>query len=171
MIKGMLEHIQIPYTIAFCIADNKVLMVKRAKPPNQGLWNGIGGKIEEGETPLQAVSREIMEEAELDINTASAVHYAGIVTWAVVEDQNNKNKGMYAYVIDFSADTLSDVAVETPEGLLEWKKLSWVEDKTNQEIVRNIAHFLPLMRKKDSLQHYHCEYQDGKFHHLSIDQM
>ncbi len=166
-----MSDIQLPYTIAFCLVGDKVLMVKRIKSPNKDLWNGIGGKIEEGETPLQAVSREIMEEAELDINTATSVHYAGIVTWTTVEDESNKDKGMHAYIIDFSADTLIMDSVDTPEGLLEWKDLEWVCDKTNPEVVKNITHFLPLMLRKDNPVNYHCEYLDGNFDHITIDQI
>lgn len=31
---------------------SKVLLVKRDKKPYKGCWNGIGGKIEKGETPM-----------------------------------------------------------------------------------------------------------------------
>ena len=46
----------------------RVLLIKKNRPKHQvGKWNGVGGKIEEGENPLQAMTREIKEETNLDI--------------------------------------------------------------------------------------------------------
>lgn len=54
----------------FDLMGNRVLLIRKTKPAWQaGLYNGIGGKIEPGETPLQAIKREIKEEVNLDINT------------------------------------------------------------------------------------------------------
>lgn len=41
-----------------------VYLLKKNKPEWQrGLWNGIGGKIEKDETPLEAICREVFEES------------------------------------------------------------------------------------------------------------
>lgn len=50
--------------------DNKILLLKRADEegtwmPNK--WALVGGGVEKGETPLQAVEREIMEETGLEV--------------------------------------------------------------------------------------------------------
>lgn len=43
---------------------DRLLFIRKLKPDWQiGLLNGVGGKIEEGETPLQAMSREWHEES------------------------------------------------------------------------------------------------------------
>ncbi len=47
------------------IQDNRVLLVRRKKPPNQGLLAVPGGKVEFGETLEQAAMREMMEETGL----------------------------------------------------------------------------------------------------------
>ncbi len=44
------------------IHNGSVLLVKRRYPPMAGLWSLPGGKIEPGETPAEAVSREVLEE-------------------------------------------------------------------------------------------------------------
>jgi 8-oxo-dGTP diphosphatase len=50
---------------------NKYLLVQRANQPDQGLWSIPGGKIELGETTLQAAQREIYEETQLATTTNS----------------------------------------------------------------------------------------------------
>lgn len=47
---------------------NLVVLIEKQTPEWQrGKWNGVGGKIEPGETPLQAMTREFKEEAALEI--------------------------------------------------------------------------------------------------------
>ena len=50
--------------------QNKTLMIHRVKKENdyhEGKWNGLGGKLEPGESPEDCVIREIKEEAGLII--------------------------------------------------------------------------------------------------------
>lgn len=49
---------------AYVIDDDKVLLVNHKKHKQ---WLPVGGHIEENETPIQAVKREVKEEAGLDI--------------------------------------------------------------------------------------------------------
>ena len=42
--------------------DGEVLLAKRGKQPNLGLWSLPGGHVELGETLQQAAKRELMEE-------------------------------------------------------------------------------------------------------------
>jgi len=58
------------YVCALIFTLNKeyVWLIKKNRPDWQkGKLNGIGGKIEKGETPAQAMSREFKEEAGIDI--------------------------------------------------------------------------------------------------------
>ena len=48
--------------------NNASLLISKKRPTWQaGMLNGIGGKIEPGENPLQAMIRECKEECNLDI--------------------------------------------------------------------------------------------------------
>lgn len=44
-----------------------ILLVKKQKGPpiNHGKWNGVGGKIEERESPFDAMKREFFEETKI----------------------------------------------------------------------------------------------------------
>lgn len=42
--------------------DNRLLLVRRRKDPDAGLWGFPGGHVEPGETVMQAAARELHEE-------------------------------------------------------------------------------------------------------------
>ncbi|MXQ14430.1 NUDIX hydrolase [Microvirga makkahensis] len=52
----------IPAVIAVVIHEGKALLVRRANPPDAGLWGFPGGKIDFGETIAEAAVRELLEE-------------------------------------------------------------------------------------------------------------
>lgn len=54
-------------TLLIIKKENKILLARKKRGFGLGKWNGIGGKIEENETPEQAVIREIKEEFMVDI--------------------------------------------------------------------------------------------------------
>ncbi|MAM13513.1 MAG: ADP-ribose pyrophosphatase [Rhizobiaceae bacterium] len=70
-------------TIAVVIRAGRVLLVRRANPPDAGCWGFPGGKIERGETLHQAALRELKEETGVNataLRTFTAVDafdYAG----------------------------------------------------------------------------------------------
>ena len=47
--------------------EGRVLLARRAADPGAGLWDLLGGFIEEGEEPVAALRREIEEETALQI--------------------------------------------------------------------------------------------------------
>lgn len=49
--------------LVFNMTRTRVLLTQKLRPDwMAGHWNGIGGKIEDGETPLEAMNRESEEE-------------------------------------------------------------------------------------------------------------
>jgi 8-oxo-dGTP diphosphatase len=57
------------YVVGFAFNPSKthVLLIEKTHPEWQrGKWNGIGGHIEEGELPLEAMIREAREETAID---------------------------------------------------------------------------------------------------------
>jgi len=60
------------YSAGFLFSEDhkRVALIRKNKPEWQaGRLNAIGGKIEDGETPGQAMNREFIEEAGIDVTT------------------------------------------------------------------------------------------------------
>lgn len=58
--------------LAVVLHEDRVLLVKRSKQPDAGLWGFPGGHVEWGETVLRAAQRELREETSV---IAEPLHY------------------------------------------------------------------------------------------------
>lgn len=148
---------QLAYTLCFLTRGDEVLMLHRAKPPNQNKWNGVGGKLRLGELPLAACLREVYEETGYHIVTA---RFAGLLTWAGFEDL--ADGGLYLFTAP--APPVGD-PISGPEGNLRWQSRRWVS--TSPEVVSNIPYFAPAILDHAPPQLYHFDYHQGQIaHHL-----
>lgn len=118
-------------------------------PPNQGLWNGVGGHIEPGETPREAAIREIAEETGYQIEVPQ---FAGLLTWDGFEIPPGA-------VAIFTAEVEDKSFVTNHEGELAWQPRDWA--CTASEVVDNIHVFLPKILAGEPPLHYHFSYRDG----------
>ncbi|HEX6935757.1 MAG TPA: NUDIX domain-containing protein [Actinomycetes bacterium] len=53
--------------------DGRLLVVRRAREPGSGRWSVPGGRVEPGETDLDAVRREVLEETGLHVTVGLRV--------------------------------------------------------------------------------------------------
>jgi ADP-ribose pyrophosphatase YjhB (NUDIX family) len=51
---------------AIALDGDRVLLVRRGRPPGAGRWSIPGGRVEAGETVAEAVVRELAEETALE---------------------------------------------------------------------------------------------------------
>jgi len=56
-----------PAVAAFVVEDGRTLLALRAHEPDAGRWDMLGGFLDEGETPLDGLRRELLEETGLEI--------------------------------------------------------------------------------------------------------
>jgi 8-oxo-dGTP diphosphatase len=83
----------------------EVLLIRRAKAPRKGEWSLPGGKVEFGETLIEAVRREALEETDLVIEVLGMVD----VVESVREADAGSPDGHYV-LIDFGAKVVSGTA-------------------------------------------------------------
>jgi ADP-ribose pyrophosphatase YjhB (NUDIX family) len=53
--------------------EGRLLLVRRARPPGEGLWSLPGGRIEPGESAEEALAREVAEETGLLVRVGPPV--------------------------------------------------------------------------------------------------
>ena len=105
---------------------DKVLLIKRNKKPYKNCWNGIGGKIEKGETWFEAAKRECLEETGLIL-----VNPKLLVTYVYPKDNTINSNTKLNVVYDFVDEVEID---DNEEGHYEWKNIDFVMDIENKEI-------------------------------------
>ncbi|WP_207345063.1 (deoxy)nucleoside triphosphate pyrophosphohydrolase [Arthrobacter sp. E3] len=93
----------------------KLLAARRTAPPEfAGMWEFPGGKVETGETPQQALHRELAEELGVTASLGSELQCPTSNGWPL-----NANTAMRVW--------LAQVTDGTPEPLEDHDLLQWVE--------------------------------------------
>ncbi len=100
-------------TLCYIERDGCWLMLHRVKKENdenRDKWIGIGGGIEEGESPEDGVRREVLEETGL---TLYSQQYRGLITF-VSDEWGTEYMHLFTSV-DFAGEL-----TDCDEGKLEW---------------------------------------------------
>ena len=101
-------------TLCYIRKEDQILMLlrnKKAHDENEGKWIGVGGKLEQGETPHECVCREVLEETGLSLT-------------------NYRFRGMISFISDVWEDELmllydasgfeGELKTDCSEGTLRW---------------------------------------------------
>jgi len=131
-------------SLCYIERGGKYLMLHRVKKEvdaNKDKWIGVGGRFEEGESPEDCVTREVMEETGL---TLTDYAYRGIVTFV-----SDKWEGEFMHL--FTATGFQGEIKECDEGVLEWiskeelmKLPMWEGDKIFLDLIANPSPFFSL---------------------------
>ena len=128
---------EMPATILFIIKDGRILLIEKKRGLGAGKINGPGGKIDPGETPLQAAIRETQEEL---IITPHAPRKLGELQFSMSDCPD-----ILCHV--YRADDYTGTPTETDEALPLWVPLNaipyhrmWEDDQ----------HWLPLLLNEQS---------------------
>ena len=132
-------------TLIYIKKDNKYLMMLRgckADDPNSGKWIGVGGHIEEGETPDECIRREVTEETGLvllDQKLRGVIYFISDIY---------ETEYMYLYTSDSFEGELN---TGCDEGELEWIDISevgnlplWEGDRRFLKLLREDAPFFVM---------------------------
>ncbi|UCF02870.1 MAG: NUDIX hydrolase [Deltaproteobacteria bacterium] len=66
---------------AVVIEDDRVVLVRRGRPPAYGEWSLPGGAVESGETLEEAVVREVAEEIGFNVEVVELVAVLDRIFW------------------------------------------------------------------------------------------
>ncbi len=115
--------------------------VKKINDLNQDKWIGIGGKLEDKESPEECVIREALEETGLILNK---LEYRGLLTFV-------SDKWPTEYIHLFYSNDFSGELCECNEGNLEWVDIKkvyslplWEGDKIFLKLIEDKAPFFSL---------------------------
>ena len=138
-------------------ADRKqVLLVHRNARPNDqhlGKYNGLGGKMKEGEDVVACMRREILEEAGLD---CLEMTLRGTINW---NGFGRKGEDWFGFI--FLITRYAGVPVtQNHEGKLAWYSLEVLDSLPMWDGDR---YFLPLVFDHDPrIFHGHMPYRNGR---------
>ena len=139
-------------TLCYIEKENKYLMLHRTKKENdihKGLWVGLGGKFEAGESPEECVVREVFEESGLRIHTPKL---RGILTFP-----SDANIGAW-YVFLFVVTDFTGEVQPCKEGELAWIEKNRLSDLPMHEGDR---YFLKWLEKHQGIFSAKYMYENG----------
>jgi len=113
-------------TLLFVVREGKVLLIHKKRGLAAGKINGPGGRIHDGETPLQGAIREVQEELRV---TPIEVEHCGELAFQFVD-------GLSIHVEVFRADDCLGEPQETDEAKPLWAPVNeipfermWADDR------------------------------------------
>ncbi|MBB5519098.1 NUDIX hydrolase [Amphiplicatus metriothermophilus] len=126
---------------AVVFRGEKVLLIRRAKPPLAGAWSIPGGALDYGETLHEAVRREVREETGVEIRILDLIDVFEALPREGGEEAARRHMLLVDFVAEWRAgepvpgdDAAEAQFVPVAEAL---KRLSW--DKTREAVARAIA--------------------------------
>lgn len=144
----------IPAVLLYASFDDEILMIQK-----KDHWNGLGGKLESGETPLEAAVREFEEEAGL-WTEAKDWKWLGQLYFPNFKASKNEDWWVTVFVIQLNLEQRKKITIQTKtaEGTLQW-----VPQKKILELPLwdGDTEFLPYVFKKTPFEGT-LFYADGK---------
>ncbi len=126
-------------TLCYIEKDGKTLLmhrIKKEQDENAGKWIGIGGHLEENESPGEGMLREIREETGLEVTD---LRLRGLITF-ILPDWGNELTFLY------TAGTDQEELPECSEGVLRWIPS---EEVLSLPLWEGDRIFLPLLRSRE----------------------
>jgi len=126
---------------AVVISEGKILLEKRKNEPGKGKWSIPGGVVDLGESPEQAVVREVMEETCLEVDAPRLIDVVSDVSL----DEAGKVK--YHFVI---IDYLVAVKRGEPKAASDADALVWVplNEVEAYDLTRSFRNFFRRNRQR-----------------------
>ena len=103
--------------------DDRILMIRRGKPPRKGQWAIPGGHQEWGETVFECAAREVQEETAIVCDVKALIDFVD----AIARDENGKVEKHYT-LLDVWAEWQSGAPVAGDDAMAAaWKTADEIE--------------------------------------------
>ncbi len=152
-LRGNILEQGLKYTLCFIKRGDEILMLNRNYPTWMGSWNGVGGRMEDGESPKECILREVFEETGIKLSDARD---CGALTW---RSEGNGPGGSHLFLAEVPKEFHYDTPRGMEEGILDWKKTSWIYHPENTGVIKNIQRFLPIMINDKRRYNHACVYE------------
>jgi 8-oxo-dGTP diphosphatase len=121
------------------VVDVKVALIKKNRPKWQaGLYNGIGGKVEPGETPHLAIRREFWEETGTTIDNWKP--FCTLIHSAVMSKSMPSGPWTVYFFKAFEVATLQSPTDEE----VKWWDVRAIANRLNNYFVPNLQWLIPM---------------------------
>ncbi len=129
----------INYVVGFAWTPaGELILIRKNRPKFQaGKLNGVGGKIELGETPLEAMRREFREETGVDVENW--------INFATVDTGNGEVSDralLYVFAARLSREQADAAQTVTDEIVERWPP----ESLDGARVMRNVHWLVPMAR-------------------------
>lgn len=121
------------FTLVFVQQDSRLLLGMKKRGFGSGRWNGFGGKVESGESIVDAAKREVQEEIGI---TVCAMVKSGLLHFRF----HDKPEDVLEVHV-FRAESFDGEPVESEEMRPEWFETNAIPYK---EMWPDDVHWLPL---------------------------
>jgi 8-oxo-dGTP diphosphatase len=116
------EQKVIPAVLLYAFHDEKVLMLHRnlkEQDFHQGKWNGLGGKLEKGESSLDSAVREFHEESGC-LTRPEQWKWMGHLEFPNFKPHKNEDWSVTVYRCELEEQQLQNILKKNGEGTLQW---------------------------------------------------
>jgi bifunctional NMN adenylyltransferase/nudix hydrolase len=148
-----------PYLPVFVTVDtvvkcaDRILLIRRGRPPGAGLYAVPGGFIEQRETAYQSAIRELREETRLSL--LESTMKSSLKGTAVFDHPDRSLRGRtitHAFYFDLGDRPLPEIDAEDDAQSAEWipiEQLPSLEDQFFDDHFHMLDHFIGLTSKGD----------------------
>ena len=146
-------------TLCYIERDGCYLMLHRVKKQqdvNAGKWIGVGGKLEDGESPDECAAREVLEETGL---TLINPRMRGVITFV---SAGWDDEIMFLY----TGDAEGEVRPDCDEGVLRWVP---VGDVPALNLWQGDRVFLKLLLESEAFFSLKLSYQGDTLIHCALN--
>ena len=106
-----------------------------------GKWNGLGGKLELDESPIDGAVREFKEESGVDVHPEALVHL-GVLQFPNFKAHKNEDWLVYLFKLHLTDLQAEQVVRQSDEGELHWIPQ---EDLLKLNLWPGDRHFIPAV--------------------------